>query len=182
MTALDLATGERVALRIDPAGVRADQQALVEACTRAHAESRLVDFGFIGKDRRFEATARGPHTSGVCPTPSPAHVMDWLECSTAGSSRLLALTSLPDAREIRLRGFVPLSLAWMSDAAGSAVLSLIEGRSIILLDDSPLTSRLALALLKLRRAKAGDVCALPGDPWRPAWHSRTPLKAARHTR
>ena len=86
--------------------------------------------------------------------------MDWLECPTAASPRLLALSSLPDARELRLRGFVPLSVAWISDETAAAVLPLVAGRSVILLDASPVSSRLALAMLKLRRAHAAEICAL----------------------
>src|SRR5687767_15866516 len=54
-SALDLATGTRVRLRFQSAGSRTEQNTWTQACVRAHAEGRLLDFGFIGTAQRFEA-------------------------------------------------------------------------------------------------------------------------------
>ncbi|MSO56153.1 MAG: hypothetical protein EXQ55_04425 [Acidobacteria bacterium] len=63
---VDLATGEFVDLRIEHAGTRADQQLWSEACARALDDRRapLIDFGFIGRDRRFEARRLTPPPEG----------------------------------------------------------------------------------------------------------------------
>jgi len=158
LPALDLATGERVRMHVGAAQSRTDQ-AWVESCTRAYAAGTLLDFGFIGRDRRFEATSvvnsrRGPH---AC-SPS-ATVLDWVEGYRPSSSRILQLPQLPDARELRLRGFVPIRVSLLSDSSLSGVWSILEGRSVVLLD-SGCGPRLALAVLKLRCVQVRDTCAL----------------------
>jgi hypothetical protein len=105
--ALDLATGARVRLGIEPAGTRAEQQAWTDACTRAHAEGTLVDFGFIGERDRFEARPqRGESSSSVRGRRTTA-VVEWLDEARPSSSRVLHVAELPDIRAVRQRGFVP---------------------------------------------------------------------------
>ena len=158
LAAIDLATGERVRLRIDEAGTHADQQAWVESCARARHDGPLVDFGFIFKDRRFEAMSTSRRNA--LPPPVPAPLADWLEAGRPSSARILYLPDLPDARDLRLRGFVPIDLCLLSEASRVEIGPLVAGRSIVLLDSRCAPSHLALALLKLRRAHVREVCAL----------------------
>ncbi|HKY20910.1 MAG TPA: sigma-54 dependent transcriptional regulator [Vicinamibacterales bacterium] len=157
---VDLATGDRVRLRIEPAGDRCDQQAWTETCTGAHRDGLLVDFGFIGRNRRFEAAALVPRDPRCYASPPPDHVMDWLGSRRAASPRILSLSSLPDGRALRLRGFVPLGLSLLGEDADPDLLQLIQGRSIVLLAASSQASSLSLALLKLRRANVRETWAL----------------------
>jgi two-component system response regulator HydG len=160
LAALDLATGDRVRLRIAAAQSRADQQAWVESCARAYGAGTLVDFGFIGTDRRFEAVSlingrRGPHVSSP-----PATVLDWIDNYKPSSTRILRLSELPDARDLRLRGFVPIRLSLLHDSSLSRVWAILGGRSVVLLDSCCAPRHLALAMLKCRDVHVSDMCAL----------------------
>src|SRR5918993_591715 len=76
MSALDLASGAEARLSIAPAGDRAEQQLWSQACAEKHASGVLLDFGFVGRDSRFEASASigfGPPVS----VSNAAHVIDW---------------------------------------------------------------------------------------------------------
>lgn len=159
--AIDLATGARVRLRIHTAGTRAEQQAWTEACTRAHAEGELIDFGFFGSTYRFEA-----HGQNREPQASPcaqvcAAVVEWLEHARPSSSRILHLPELPDARVIRQRGFIPCDLSLFDDAAMSSDLAaVLTRRSVVLLDLRDVPSRAALTSLRLRQLGVRDLCVL----------------------
>src|SRR5205085_9249305 len=101
-------TAREVDLAIDRAGDRVDQQRWGEACARSLADprSRLIDFGFIGSDRRFIASGRSvrPPISHI---DDISHVMEWLEHANHSSPRLLVLPagssglSLALPRELR---------------------------------------------------------------------------------
>ena len=157
---LDLASGDRVRLRIDAAGPRAEQQVWVEACTRKYSDGALVDFGFLGTNRRFEATSlinrcRGAHISAPSAT-----VLEWLESRRPSSFGILYLPELPDARELRVKGFIPLSLSLLGESSLSALWLSMEGHSVVLLDACSSPARLALAVLKLRRINVRETCAV----------------------
>jgi DNA-binding NtrC family response regulator len=145
---VDLATGRRVRLRIESAGTRAEQQTWVETCTRKYAARTLDDFGFIGTDRRFQAVSQdGPCGNSAV---SARGVLDWLENPKRSSSGILLVDKLPDARELRLSGFVPLSLSALERLSMTNIGSLLKGHSVVLLESSRSRSLLALALLKMR--------------------------------
>jgi len=157
---LDLATGRLVQLCTEEAGTRAEQQAWVEASARAHSDGRLLDFGFLGEDRRFEV-----RPSGGCRVPAAvasAAVLDWLEHDDASSTGVLHVPAIPDAREMRLRGFVPVNGALLSDKLVSTLCPWIEGRSIVVLTRP--TAGLALVLLRLRRANVREIRVLIERP------------------
>ena len=67
--AIDLATGSRVVLIVEPAGRVAEQLQWNQRCDTFHtirhpALAPLIDFGLAGPDRRFEAWACGPAWRG----------------------------------------------------------------------------------------------------------------------
>ena len=90
--AIDLASGNRVRLQLAPAGTRSEQQTWVDACARAYAEGRLVDFGFIGTAHRFEAFARQRARDGRH-MPASESLLEWLERSHPSSMRVLCRTA-----------------------------------------------------------------------------------------
>ena len=96
-SALDLATGGRVRLRIEPAGTRAAQQEWTDACTRAHAKGTLLDFGFIGCGERFEARPQRSASSSSCRAQETTEIVEWLDEGRPSSSRVLQVAELPDA-------------------------------------------------------------------------------------
>ena len=151
-SAIDLASGARVQLRIDPAGTRAEQHTWSEVCAREYAEGALVDFGIIGSAHRFEARAPGGRVRRPPLIAARATVIDWLEHSRPSSSRMLQLTELPDARVLRERGFVPCDLALFDAATFELDVSpVLAGRSVVVLDPRGVPSSSALAVLRLRR-------------------------------
>ena len=150
--AIDLATGSAVRIRIDAAGTHADQQTWTEGCARAHAAGTLVDFGFIGAARRFEARAPASDPRRNACAEATGAVAEWLEQPRPSSSRLLRLAELPDPRLVRQRGFVPCDVALIDAASYREDLCLsLAGRSVVLLDSRGVPDCLALALLRLRR-------------------------------
>ena len=151
VTAIDLATGARVRLRIDPAGTRAEQHAWADACARAHAEGALLDFGFIGSAQRFEARLhRGDARRSASPDKATA-VGEWLEHARPSSPRVLCLGGLPDARAIRHHGFVPCDAALLrGDALDRDVAYALAGRSVMVLDPVGAPTEAALGVLRLR--------------------------------
>jgi transcriptional regulator with AAA-type ATPase domain len=177
--ATDLATGHPVRLRIGKAGDRAEQQAWTEDCARKLGDcgARLIDFGFIGRDRRFEATGR---RSDGDRAPVTTQAIEWLEASKPASARVLHLEDLPDARELRLRGFVPVKLSLLNrDRFARVLWPLLAGRSVALLDDPGCRAgagpgaacesgrndaALCLAFLRLARVNPHDVCAIVRIP------------------
>jgi two-component system response regulator HydG len=167
---IDCATTERVDLVIDRAGARPDQQSWAEACAKslADARSRLVDFGFIGCDRRFTASlrkSRAPfHHSDTI-----RHAIEWLEHTNPASSGIFQITyealsgALP--RELRVRGFIPVNLAMFDDLDTLAALSgALSGRSVVVLQDEPRSARLALGFLRLLAVKTRGSWAIVGAP------------------
>src|SRR5688572_27641918 len=89
--ALDLATGSRVRLCIQPAGSRAEQQTWTETCVRAHADGRILDFGFVGTAQRFEARAPNCRRDLRACAHASAIVAVWLQHTSPFSSRLIRL-------------------------------------------------------------------------------------------
>jgi hypothetical protein len=156
--AIDVASAAEARIYIAPAGDRGEQEAWSQACAGKYAAGTLIDFGFIGSDCRFEA-ARSRGSASIASAPTPAHIIDWLERSPVSSSRVRSVSCLPDPRELRLRGFVPLSLACLHAHAELDV-RLLRQRSVVLLVDSAPPTVWPLALLALRHAGARDVHVL----------------------
>ena len=155
--ALDLATGARVRLRIEPAGTRAAQQAWTDACTRAHAEGTLVDFGFIGCGDRFEARPQRGESSSSRPAKETTEIVEWLDEARPSSSRVLQVAEFPDIRAVRQRGFVPCDTALLEDPACRAdACAVLSGRSVALLDSRGSPVRAALAVLSLAGCRVRD--------------------------
>ena len=155
--ALDLATGARVRLRIEPAGTRAEQQAWTDACTRAHAEGTLVDFGFVGRGDRFEARPQRGESSSSRRARETTGIVEWLDDARPSSSRVLHVAELPDIRAVRQRGFLPCDAALLDDPAccGDAR-AVLSGRSVALLDSRGSPRHAALALLSLAGCRVRD--------------------------
>ena len=160
VAALDLATNGDVRLRISTAGSRAEQAVWMETCVKAHARGELIDYGFIGKDRRFEATPLGEVNTLAPRQPAPTHLLEWLEGEHPGSPRILRVPHLPDPHEIRARGFVTIQVARLNDPTLMTLWPLLRGRSVALLDHVCDPEALGLALLKLRRAGAHNASGL----------------------
>ena len=159
--AIDLATGARVRLRVDPAGTRAEQQAWAEACAHAQADAALLDFGLIGCTHRFEARTRARDAPQPARAQASAASVEWLEHARPSSPRILHVAELPDARVLRQRGFVPCDLALLDDAALSKdVSAALARRSVVVLDTRDLPSSAALALLRLRHIGVREFCVL----------------------
>lgn len=113
----------------------------------------LIDFGLVGRDRRFEAyrgaQSNAPHEpteNSLLSRPTCVQAMEWLEEASAPSPRILYLAGGPGsaiswlerlAREIRLLGFVPLNVAMLKPwrHARQEVRRWLSGRSVVLLDD-----------------------------------------------
>jgi len=160
VAAIDLASGDRVNVQIAPAGGRDGQQAWAEACARAYGEGRLVDFGFLDASHRFEAALANNRTR-KCATLSPHGLLEWLEHSSPASRRVLYVDEFPDMRELRLRGFVLCELALLEDPGLSvAIWPLLAKRSVLLLNALSDPGRIAMAILRLRRLQAREVCVL----------------------
>ncbi len=158
---LDLATGDSVQLMVSGAGTSAEQRIWIDQCARAYGTGALVDFGFIGPTLRFEAKpltrqpARAPVDRGV------GLLDDWLERPKPSSSRVLSVAALPDARDLRMRGFLPIHLSVLANPEVSRELgSVIAGRSIAVLESGNRRDALALALLRLVAHKTREVCAM----------------------
>ena len=158
--ALDLATGERVRLQIESAGTRQDQQEWVELCTRKYANRVLVDFGFIGTDRRFEASSQIMRRDSDRRLPRSGTALDWLESRGPSSSGILRVPDLPDCRDLRLKGFIPVSLSLLEERSRPDVWPMMTGQSVVMLDTCGTPSTLAMAFLKARRLNVREVLAL----------------------
>src|SRR5439155_5452435 len=162
---IDLATGDGVELRIGRAEDRASQQTWISACAttvgvvKAHM---LIDFGLLGPDRRFEAYRKPPVMQRLQVALANFEMvrrmvdqaLDWLEQSSADSTRILYGTGSGSdrleqvARELRLRGFIPLNVSLIanSQADGGRPLRpdrslqrdlcrLLSGRAVVLLEE-----------------------------------------------
>ena len=152
LTAIDLATGMRVRLRIAAAGTRAGQHAWTEACAREHRDGALVDFGFVGSRQRFEARPTAHEVRRPMSLTTSTTVVEWLEQTRPSSPRILHLPELPDARVLRQKGFVPCDVA-LFDAPGLSrdVAAVLARRSVVVLDPRGVPSNAALAVLRLRQ-------------------------------
>jgi DNA-binding NtrC family response regulator/tetratricopeptide (TPR) repeat protein len=189
---IDLATGEMVAVRISPAANRIEQQAWTEACAASLGVSQvrtLIDFGLIGCQERFEAfrPARpGARPTGIAniaipqqaiaQTQSVTQTVEWLDEARGYSSRILYVRGGSPgwverlAREIRLRGFMPLSVSVLSK--GGVMLRpnglrLCSGRAIALLDEchqSGEGTALSSAVIALVAANAGELAGIVHVP------------------
>jgi DNA-binding NtrC family response regulator len=160
LSTIDLATGAEVRLKIGTTGSRQNRRAWLEVCARAYGEGALVDFGFIGTTRRFEAIGgRSPHRSPV-PDESP-NLRDWLEHPHPASPRILQVRDLPDGRDLRLNGWIPChtSVLFHKGLAGDLRMTL-GGRSVAVLDAAEQSPHLVLALLRLQAAGVSHVCVL----------------------
>jgi DNA-binding NtrC family response regulator/tetratricopeptide (TPR) repeat protein len=163
---IDLATGEIVAVRISPAAHRIEQQAWTEACAVSLGVPQartLIDFGLIGSRERFEAfrIARpGARPSDIANIAIPRHAIsqtqaaghaqavsqtvEWLDEASGCSARILYVRGGRHgwveqlAREIRLRGFMPLSVSVLTKGGVMLrpnCLRLCSGRAVALLDE-----------------------------------------------
>lgn len=155
--ALDLASGACIRLRIDPSGTRAEQQEWTGACTRAHAEGTLLDFGFIGQTQRFEARTQSNRRPLSACAISTAAVGEWLEETNPSSSRIIHVAELPDVRAVRQRGFVTCNAALLGPSADSVARSALAGRSIAVFDSSGSPTHLAMVLLGMAAIGVRDV-------------------------
>ena len=161
LAAIDLASGDRVRLQMAPAGTRLEQQSWSAACARAYADGRLIDFGFIGTSYRFETPAEHSSLRRAGHSPASEGVLEWLEQPRPSSARVLHMDQLPDARDLRLRGFVPCEASLLEDAVLSvSIWSVLSRRSVVLLDSRTLPSNVSLALLRLRQLNAREVCVI----------------------
>ena len=159
--ALDLATGARVRLRIQPAGSRAVQQTWTETCVRAHADGRLLDFGLVGTAQRFEARAHTYRRDLQACAHATAVVAVWLQHTSPFSSRLIRLEALPDARVLRQRGFVPCDVALLNGGElHEHVCAAVAGRSVAILDPRDTPAGIALGVLRLRELGVRECCAI----------------------
>jgi DNA-binding NtrC family response regulator len=159
--ALDLASGARVRLAIDAAGSRNEQQEWASACARACARGALLDFGFIGTTHRFEARTRGTDRGASPCGDGPPGVLEWLDHPRYTSPRVLRVQALPDARAIRLRGFIPCDLTLLDDAEhGFDIAAAVAGRSVVLLDSFDTPALAALSALRLRQAGVRELCII----------------------
>jgi DNA-binding NtrC family response regulator/tetratricopeptide (TPR) repeat protein len=175
--AMDLATREWVTVTIEPAGTRAEQQVWSDACVLAldASSDTLIDFGCIGRDRRFEARATVPIGKSFGHDRRIACAVEWLEGPSLSSCRILRLTEMSDAaaqgwitqlaRDARLKGFIPVALRLLDDESLAEDLPpLLAGRSVVLLNEGIAERRLSLAFLALQRAGARDACAVVRPP------------------
>jgi DNA-binding NtrC family response regulator len=165
--AVDLATGDRVDLRIAQSGTRPEQQRWTDACSEAFADVRatLIDFGFIGSTRRFEAHSP-PVRNASLSRPAIQEMIEWLDHDDPASAGILYRSDageqvLPLASEIRSSGFVPLNRSLVEHARlGRDIALAVAGRSVVLLDGQPHEPLLSLAFLALLGAKARDTRAI----------------------
>ena len=170
LRAIDTATGEIVDLRIEHAGSRAEQQGWIEMSAKMldDPHAALIDFGFIGADRRFEArclAARHPKPQTLPMT----YVVEWLESTGPASTNILRLSdyravhSRVMTRDIRVRGFIPLRASLLeNDPVGLHLSRSLTGRSVALLEEGNAGAPLALAFLKLSSAGAREAWAITG--------------------
>jgi hypothetical protein len=185
--ALDLASGARVRLMIDAAGSRSEQEEWASACARACGDGILLDFGFIGTAHRFEARPKGiDRRTGPGNEVSPG-ILEWLDHPHPSSALVLRVETVPSAREIRQRGFIPCDLALLDDAARVRdIAAAVTGRSVALLDSCGAPEIAALSVLRLRqlgvrelrvitrRARRKDIRVMHAAEGRATYGSRLP--------
>jgi DNA-binding NtrC family response regulator/tetratricopeptide (TPR) repeat protein len=177
--AIDLATGDAVTVRIRAAGTRDEQRIWTTRCARLLGveEARpLIDYGFIGRARRFEAhrTTAGSSrrsSAGAALVAMEIEAMaEWLEHGGSGSRLIRLVSDEPcitgwfetAAREVRLRGFVPVRASLIQRHA--ELPGLLAGRSVVVFDDRPgrREGRAALCpgILRLLAASVREIFAV----------------------
>jgi len=177
---IDLATGEQVLVEIQPSGTRTNQAAWASACASAlghEGQSGLIDFGFVGPDRRFEARrtsslrSRSSFARDI-PRSLVDEVVEWLEEHRV-SARLIQIGrgELPSrrwieslARAVRVAGFIPLNVKCANLIIERP--ALIAGRSIALFDDDAIRDqrqRLCLSILRLAGQPPRSISAIIGS-------------------
>ena len=177
--ATDLATGEQVCLRVTDAGARQEQGDWTDTRARSLGAGRsrvLIDFGFVGRDRRFEAyraadKAQRACSGGATPLkPAASQVVEWIETGMSASKVLRVVADGAYsrqwvealAREVRLRGFVPVCASMLT--FHQELSNLLAGRSVVLFDPRGGVgndgSALCLSILHLLEAKARSVSAI----------------------
>ena len=148
--------------RFRGAGTAAEQRIWIDECARAYAAAALVDFGFIGTKRRFEAKpltrrpVRAPLGRGV-------GLLDDGSSSRSRHHRACCLSKNFQTRAIsRLRGFLPihLSVAARTSKCSPMLGPLIAGVRSRSSSVGNYRARLALALLRLVAHKPREVCAV----------------------
>src|SRR5262245_57555088 len=161
---LDCSTGSPVTIAIDRSGSRSDQQQWVEACAARLADpaERLIDFGFLGADKRFEVSSHRPRAA-MRVSDESASVVEWLEHCGASSSCILRVADSCRfdvlARDLRLQGFIPIDLTlFAADVPGLA--GAISGRSIIILQNGCATVPLSLAFQRAWSWSARNIWAI----------------------
>lgn len=150
---IDLASGQRVTIRMSEPSARSEQQRWIERCSSLMTcdhphHAQLVDYGLVGSGQRFEVYRRSSNL-GIRPASHSAvgQVIDWLETTQtaagilylAGSSQR-GTTAVVEAvaREARVRGFIPLNVVALvsrGDTLEREVRRLVAGRHLLLLDD-----------------------------------------------
>jgi transcriptional regulator with AAA-type ATPase domain len=167
---IDCATGQDVDVTIHRAGERADQQRWGESCAKRLADpgSRLIDYGFIGSDRRFEASTQA-RRAPIVETDTTSHAVEWLEHTHHASPRIFVMPaagalSIALPRDLRVRGFVSVHLAMLDDShVMPALASALSGRSVVLLHAEPSSSKVALGFLQLLSWHARHSWAIVGS-------------------
>ncbi len=158
--AIDLATGQRVALALCAAGDAAEQTRWAARCDEQHtmlrrSGGRLVDYGAVGAAQRFEAW-----TVGASATPDPieaptldacgivlvrrpavAAVAELFEATDDCRPRIVSLCGPTGAgktiaigelaRAARLNGMVPVSTAVLTSPIAAA----LRGRTLFVIED-----------------------------------------------
>ncbi len=134
--AIDLATGATVTIAIVSAGARDEQAAWLQRCAE---RDDLLDYGLFGPSSRFEAFGSRPPYAGATTIVEGA-IAELFETAfrvarvlrlfgPAGCGKSSAVLRL--ARQARLHGFVPFAVTLL----GSPLAVVLEGRSVVLIDD-----------------------------------------------
>ncbi len=179
-------------LRIGAAGVRMAQQSWSARCAAAlGGRTGLIDFGLIGRGQRFEAfRALGAHPSRPCwriaeqRLPVPQQLLEWLESEDEVWCRLwpMRVAGRPArewteriAREVRIRGFMPIGAEVLTKepfrqdgAEGEGAAddcrqwgSALSGRSLVIIDAARAGSRkIGLALSRAASAWPRSISAV----------------------
>jgi DNA-binding NtrC family response regulator len=127
---------------------------------RMYGDRALLDFGFIGTDRRFEATSRSKNSECEGFSPVANNMLDWLQSQKPSSFGILRVSKWPAPRDLRLNGFVPCRTSLFVEAALSEVWCLLEGQSVVLLHCGSSAAHLPLALLKARCCQVREIFAV----------------------
>ncbi|HEV3217819.1 MAG TPA: sigma-54 dependent transcriptional regulator [Vicinamibacterales bacterium] len=184
---IDLATAERVIVRVEPAQCRAAQQEWSSARAAqlgVAAPATLIDFGLLGCGERFEAyraatqeSQQGTAAEAAVARQAVGQAVEWLDQAQPYSPRILCargagvgwLEQL--AREIRLRGFISVNVSLLPGGGRSDASirlqpehwPLLSARAIVLLDhrdDGLESASLSLAFITLATANVHEAAAI----------------------